>query len=51
MSKLFLAAGVAALAITAPVSAKPGGDNGGGHGGHGGHGVSGLSLLLCGLLP
>ena len=36
MRKLILAAGVAALAITAPVSAKPdkGGGQGGGHGGH-----------------
>ena len=33
MSKLLLAAGVAALAITTPVSAKPGGNGGGGHGG------------------
>ncbi len=32
MTRLFLAAGVAALAIAAPASAKPGG-NGGGHGG------------------
>jgi len=32
MRKLILAAGVAALAITAPASAKP--DKGGGHGGH-----------------
>ena len=35
MTKLFLAAGVAALAIAAPVSAKP--DKGGGGGGHQGH--------------
>jgi hypothetical protein len=34
MTRFFLAAGVAALAITAPVGAKPGG--GGGGGGHGG---------------
>jgi hypothetical protein len=33
MTRLFLAAGVAALAIAAPASAKPGGGNGGGHGG------------------
>ena len=36
MSKLFLAAGVAALAIAAPSSAKPGGGHGGGGGDHGG---------------
>ena len=35
MTKLFLAAGVAALAIAAPVFAKP--DKGGGGGGHQGH--------------
>ena len=35
ISRLFLAAGVAALAVTAPASAKPGG-NGNGHGGQGG---------------
>ena len=49
MTRFFLAAGVAALAITAPVGAKPGGGGGGGdhggghsaeasHGGGGGHG-------------
>ncbi|MEO5611897.1 MAG: hypothetical protein ABIT68_03910 [Sphingomicrobium sp.] len=49
MTRFFLAAGVAALAITAPVAAKPGGGGGGGdhggghsaeasHGGGGGHG-------------
>ena len=46
MTRLFLAAGVAAMAIATPLAAKPGGDhgNGGGggppaqHGGGGGHG-------------
>ena len=33
MTRLFLAAGVAALAISVPASAKPPGDRGGGHGG------------------
>lgn len=33
MTRLFLAAGVAALAIAAPASAKPGGGHGGGNGG------------------
>lgn len=48
MTRLFLAAGVAALAIAVPASAKPGGGNGGGHGGgqaqaeaHGGGGGHG----------
>ncbi|WP_344699403.1 hypothetical protein [Sphingomonas limnosediminicola] len=36
MTRLFLAAGVAALAIASAASAKPGGGNGGGHGGGGG---------------
>ena len=36
MTRLFLAAGVAALAITAPLAAKPGGGGGGGHGDKGG---------------
>jgi hypothetical protein len=36
MTKLFLAAGVAALAMTAQAGAKPGGGGGGGGGGHGG---------------
>jgi hypothetical protein len=36
MTRFILAAGVAALAITAPVGAKPGGGGGGGGGGHGG---------------
>ena len=44
MTRLFLAAGVAALAIATPAAAKPGGNGGGGHGGgqaqvpHGGGG-------------
>ena len=33
MTRLFLAAGVAALAIAAPTAAKPGGGQGGPHGG------------------
>ena len=37
MTRLFLAAGVAALALASPLSAKPGG-NGGGHGNGGGGG-------------
>src|SRR5437868_776606 len=38
MTRLFLAAGVAAMAIAVPASAKPGG--GGGHGGGGGQGAA-----------
>ena len=48
MTRLFLAAGVAALAISAPAAAKPGGGHGGGgqaaaveQGGGGGHGHGG----------
>lgn len=45
MTRLFLAAGVAALAIATPAVAKPGGNGGGGHGGgqaqHGGGGGHG----------
>jgi hypothetical protein len=46
MRRLFLAAGVAALAISAPAAAKPGGGHGGGNGGqhaeqHGGGGGGG----------
>src|ERR1044071_4098622 len=52
MTRLFLAAGVAALAIAAPASAKPGGGNGGHGGDRGGaaqfHGGGGRGFEMRG---
>jgi len=45
LSRVFLAAGVAALAITAPASAKPGGGHGGGGGQGQGNGGGGASAV------